>query len=125
MDSARFNVFWFVSVLAPAAIMLFASLARRWWLTALAAALSVAATYWFCLIAVEQKWTIRYDLVQSDPELQRLYDSDGANQAFTAVVTGPIEAVGYTVLWGFLGWKFVSMYQARSSNKSLERTRER
>jgi hypothetical protein len=125
MDDARFNVFWFLSFLVPAAVMLAASLGRRWWLSGIAALVSVAITYWLCLLAVTQKWTIRSELATTEAEKQWVYDSDGGNQAFTAVVTGPFEAVLYTALWGFLGWMLVSMYQDRSSNKSLERTRDR
>jgi hypothetical protein len=124
MDSARFNVFWFLSLLVPAVVMLAASLGRKWWLSGIAALASVTTTYWLCLLAVSRKWSIRSELATSEAQRQWVYDSDGGNQAFTAVVTGPLEAILYTALWAFLGWKLVSMYQGRSSNKSLERTRE-
>jgi hypothetical protein len=125
MDGARFNVFWFLSLLTPAAIMLAASLGRRWWLSGAAALASLAITYWLCLLAVEQKWTTRLELATTEAQRQWVYDSDGGNQAFTAVVTGPLEAIAYTALWALVGWKLVSMYQDRSPNKSLERTRAR
>jgi hypothetical protein len=125
MDGARFNVFWFLSLLAPALIMIAASTARRIWLSLAAAAISLGATYCLCLLSVERKWDIRLRLATTDAQRQWVYDHDGANQAATVVITGPLEAVVYTVLWGVVGWKLISMYQARSSNKSLERTRGR
>jgi hypothetical protein len=125
MDAARFNVFWFLSIFIPAVIMLAASLGRRWWLSGIAALASVATTYWLCLLAVSRKWSLRLELAATEAQRQWVYDSDGGDQAFTAVVTGPLEAILYTMLWAFLGWKLVSMYQSRSSNKSMEPARER
>jgi len=125
MDVARFNVFWFLSLLAPAAIMIGASAGRRIWLSFVAAAVSLGATYWLCLLAVSRKWDIRAASAATESQKQWVYDHDGANQAFTAVVTGPLEAVVYTLFWGVIGWKLVSMYRSRSSNTSLERTRDR
>ena len=124
MDGARLNVFWFSSLLAPALIMIAASTALRIWLSLAAAVVSLGATYWLCLLSVTRKWDIRASLATTDAQKLWVYDHDGANQAFTAVITGPLEAVVYTVLWGVIGWKLVAMYQSRSSNKSLERTRE-
>ena len=103
--------------------MLAASAGRRIWLSLGAAAISLAATYWLCLLAVARKWDIRAASAATDAQKQWVYDHDGANQAFTAVVTGPLEALVYTLIWGVIGWKLVSMYRSRSSNKSLERTR--
>jgi hypothetical protein len=124
MDGARFNLFWFLSLFAPALIMLAASAARRKWLSLVAAVLSLGVTYWLCLLAVARKWGIRAQFASTDAQKQWVYDHDGANQAFTAVITGPLEAIVYTVLWWIVGWKLFSIYQARSSNTSLERTRE-
>ena len=123
MDGARLNVFWFLSLLVPAVIMLTASTGKRVWLSAGAAVVSLAATYWLCLLAVARKWDIRAASAATEAQKQWVYDHDGANQAFTAVVTGPLEAVGYTLLWGVIGWALISRYQSRSSNTSLERTR--
>jgi hypothetical protein len=125
MDAARLNVFWFLSLLVPATIMLAASTGRRIWLSLGAAAVSLAATYWLCLLAVARKWDIRAASATTEVQKQWVYDHDGANQAFTAVVTGPLEALVYTLFWGVIGWKLISMYQSRSSNTSLERTRGR
>jgi hypothetical protein len=104
--------------------MLSASVARRAWVSLAAGLLSLAATYWLCLLSVARKWDIRANLATTEAQKQWVYDHDGANQAFTAVITGPLEAMAYTVLWGFVGWTLISMYRSRSSNKSLERTRE-
>lgn len=117
MDGARLNVFWFLSLLAPALIMLSASAGRRIWLSLSAAVVSLGLTYWLCLLSVERKWDIRASLATTEAQRQWVYDHDGANQAFTAVVTGPLEAVVYTVLWGLVGWKLFSLYQSRSSPK--------
>jgi hypothetical protein len=125
MDGARLNVFWFLSLLVPALIMVAASCGRRVWLILGAGVVSLAATYWLCLLAVARKWDIRASLATTEAQKQWVYDHDGANQAFTAVVTGPIEAIASTVLWGVIGWKFISMLKARSSNNSLEPTRDR
>ncbi len=125
MDAARFNVFWFLSLLAPALIMIAASTARQKWVSSAAAVVSLGTTYWLCLLSVARKWNIRASLATTEAQKQWVYDHDGANQAFTAVVTGPLEAVVYTVLWGVFGWKLISMYRSRSSSTSLERTRGR
>ena len=115
MDAARFNIFWFLSLLAPAAIMITASFARQKWVAWFAAVISLAATYWLCLLSVVRKWDIRTSIAATDAQKQWVFDHDGANQAFTSVVTGPLEAVGYTVFWGLVGWKLASMLRARSS----------
>lgn len=83
MDDARFNVFWFLSVVAPAAIMLAASIGRRVWLTLIAGAASICITYWLCLLAVVRKWDLRLARATTEVQQQLVYDSDGGNQAFT------------------------------------------
>jgi hypothetical protein len=125
MDGARLNVFWFLSLVAPALIMLAASTGRRVWLSLGAAMFSLAVTYWLCLLSVARKWEIRASLATTDVQKQWVYDLDGANQAFTAIVTGPLEAIAYTILWGLIGWKLASMYQSRPSSTSMESTRGR
>jgi hypothetical protein len=112
MDSARLNVYWFLSLLAPAAIMCAAALARRKWVSLCALPISIAVTYWLCLLAVTRKWQTYLSRATTDAERQWVFDHDGGNQAFTAVVTGPLEAVLYSVIWGVIGWKL----SARSRN---------
>jgi hypothetical protein len=114
MDDARFNVFWFLSLLAPAAIMLIASLGHRLWQSVIAGALSVYLTYWLCVFAVERKWQMRLAQATTDEQLQRA-TADGANLTFTALITGPLEAVLYTVLWGIVGWKLISRHRLKSA----------
>ena len=116
MDGGEFNIFWFLSLLAPAIIMLAASISRRVWVSLLAALVSLGATYWFCVLAVAKKWDIRGQLATTEAQRQWVYDNDGANQAFTAIISGPFEAILYTIVWGVLGWKLVKMYRARASH---------
>jgi hypothetical protein len=116
MEDARFNVFWFLSLLAPAAIMLIGSLGHRLWQSLIAGGLSVYLTYWLCLLAVTRKWDMRLAQATTEAQRQLVFDSDGGNQAFTAVITGPLEAVIYTVLWGVVGWKLVSRHRLRSAH---------
>ena len=115
MDDARFNAFWFLSLVAPAAIMLIGSLGHRLWQSLIAGALSVCLTYWLCLLAVERKWQTRMAEAATDEQLQWVTNSDGANQAFTSVITGPLEAVVYTVLWGIVGWKLIARHRLKSA----------
>lgn len=121
MEDARFNVFWFLSLFAPAAIMLIGSLGRRLWQSLIAGALSVWLTYWLCVLAVVRKWDMRLAQATTEAQRQWIFDSDGGNQAFTAVITGPLEAVVYTAFCGVVGWKLI----ARHRLKSAARTRDR
>jgi hypothetical protein len=121
MDDARFNVFWFLSLIAPAVMMLIASFGRRLWQCLIVGGLSLCIAYWFCLLAVDRKWDVRLAQATIEAQRQWVYDSDGGNEAFTAVVTGPIEAGLYTVIWGLIGWKLGLLYRHRSANQAHDR----
>ena len=104
MDSARFNVFWFLSLLAPVAVMFVATYFRRRSILVVGILLSLASTYFLCNAAVQEKWRIRFDNAKTEQELERA-SADGANLVFTALFFAPFESVAYTTLWSVVGWR--------------------
>lgn len=104
MTMARFNIYWFLSLIAPAIVMLITTYkkSRLWLVTGVV--LSVLMTYTLCNWAVQEKWRIRNEVAVTDQQ-RRYGTADGANLVFTAFFIAPIEALGYTVLWGYVGRK--------------------
>ena len=102
MTVARFNVFWFLSIIVPAAIMLAAARSRRRSVLLPTVVASLLLTYVFCNLSVQTKWSIRSVRAQTAEEME-FAQADGANLVFTAFFIGPFEAVFYTTLWGLLG----------------------
>jgi len=104
MDAARFNIFWFLSLIAPAAIMFAATYFQRRWILILGILLSLSATYFLCNFSVQEKWRIRFESAKTEQEIERA-SVDGANLVFTLLVFAPAEAVTYTGLWAVVGWR--------------------
>ena len=104
MDSARFNVFWFLSLFAPAAIMFFATYFQRKSILVVGILLSLSATYLLCNVAVQEKWRIRFESAVTEQELEKA-SADGANLVFTAILIAPFESTVYTTLWSVIGWR--------------------
>jgi len=104
MAAARFNVFWFLSFLAPAAIMLFAAFWNERRIFLAGAVISLVVTYSLCNLAVQEKWKTRLEIAKTEKQLE-VATADGANVVFTAYIFGPLEAVLYTWFWGYIGRK--------------------
>lgn len=104
MEAARFNVYWYVSIFAPALIMLFATYWRRRSILILSILISLFSTYALCNISVEEKWRVRNEIAQTDAE-REYATADGANLVFTLIFIGPFEAILYTSFWGVVGWR--------------------
>ena len=104
MIAARYNVWWYLSIAIPALIMIAGTFWHKKSFLLLAIILSLITTYSLCNISVREKWKTRYEIARTDQEINYATE-DGANLVFTAIVIGPFEAVLYTALWGFLGWK--------------------
>jgi|GEM_PF-5946580 len=102
--AARFNLFWYLSLIAPAAIMLTVTYFSRKTLLITGIVLSLLRTYLLCNVSVQQKWKIRNELARTDEEMEYA-TADGANRVFTAFVIGPFEALLYTSFWGICGWR--------------------
>lgn len=104
MEAARFNIYWFLSFIAPAAIMIIAAYRHKRYIMVLGALLSLVTTFTLCNMAVSEKWHMRSEI--ADTEQEREYATeDGANLAFTLLVFAPFEALFYTSFWGFIGWR--------------------
>jgi hypothetical protein len=103
MLAARFNIYWWLSIIAPALITAAATYWHRRAVLIAAVLMSLVTTYALCNFSAQEKWRIRNAIAQTDAE--RMYaTSDGANLVFTAFFIGPFEAVVYTSLWGIVGW---------------------
>jgi hypothetical protein len=102
MEAARFNVFWFMWLLAPMAIMLFATRERSSLRLIVGSLASILATFVFSILAVERKWSIRLSEAVTPEELEYA-TTDGANMAFTLLFLAPAEAVFFTLVWGLVG----------------------
>lgn len=103
LDAAQFNVFWCLAMGVPAIIMLSATWFKAravWWIAGL---ISVLAAYSLINISVEVKWDRRIDGAKTPEERQYWTERDGANLVFAAYVSGPVQAVIYTLFWGYVG----------------------
>jgi hypothetical protein len=104
MLAARFNLYWYLSLVAPALIMLAATYWHRRAGLIVGVLISLVVTYTLCNISVQEKWRIRNEIAVTDSE-REYATADGANIVFTAFLFGPIEAIAYTSLWGVVGWR--------------------
>jgi len=103
MIAARYNLWWYLSFLVPALIMITGTFWNKRNILIIAIILSLVATYTLCNISVREKWKVRYEIAKTSKELD--YSSaDGANLVFTAIFIGPFEAILYTTIWGIIGW---------------------
>lgn len=104
MLAARFNGYWFASLLAPALVMLVATFFSRRWTLVLGVMVSLCATFVLSHLAVERKWRLRGEIAVTQAD--RDYASaDGANRMAAILVIGPVEAIVFTAAWGFVGWR--------------------
>lgn len=104
MLAARFNAYWFAALLAPALIMLAATLSSRRWVIALGVLVSLGTTFVFSNLAVERKWRLRSEIAAT-PADRDYVAADGANRAATLLIIAPVEAIVSTAVWGFIGWR--------------------
>jgi hypothetical protein len=118
MLAARFNVYWFLSILAPALIMLAATYWRRRPVLIVGALLSLFITYALCNFSVREKWRIRNEIAQTDSEKEHA-TADGANLVFTVIFIGPFEAIAYTSLWGVVGWRLWARLRPKDKSHDI------
>jgi len=107
MIGARYNLWWYLSIIVPAMVMVIGTFWHKRYILIIAIILSLFATYTLCNIAVREKWKERLELAQTVAELEYA-TADGANLVFTAIFIGPFEAILYTTIWGIIGrvgWK--------------------
>jgi hypothetical protein len=104
MFAARFNIWWFLSFIAPALIMIIGAFWHKKWVLIIAILLSLVTTYMLCNLAVRKMWDTRCKIAKTEEEIAYA-TADGANLVFTAFVIGPFESVLYTTIWGVLGWR--------------------
>ena len=103
--AARYNLWWYLSFLVPAAVMIVSTFWHKKTFLIIGIILSLITTWSLCNLSVHKKWRIRNVIAQTEEE--RAYaTADGANLVFTAFVIGPFESAFYTTIWGFLGWKW-------------------
>jgi MFS family permease len=104
MLAATFNVYWWLSILAPVVVMLAATYWHRRSVLIIGVLLSLVITYVLCNFSVQEKWRIRNEIAQTESE-REYAQRDGANLVFTLLFIGPFEAIVYTSLWGAVGWR--------------------
>ena len=113
MAAARFNIYWFLWLLAPLAVMLAATFRKRRLDLVIGIAISLATTYALSNLAVQEKWRIRNKIATTAAE-QAYATADGANIVFTLFFIAPIEAIVLTWLWGFIGWRYWTRIKKRA-----------
>ena len=111
--SERFNVFWFLSLLAPGLIMYIAFKIRTKLAIIGLSVISLSATYGLCVLAVIRKWELREASAYTTPNQMEYAIGDGANLIFTTYLSAPLEAVLWTVLWGYI-WYHVLKVNKKS-----------
>jgi amino acid transporter len=119
MIAARFNIYWYLSFIVPAIVMLLATFWRRKSLLILGILISLAATYILCNISVQEKWDTRMQIAQTEEE-SKYATADGANIVFTVYITGPFEAILHTSFWGILGWKVWPRIRQKKRKSKME-----
>ncbi len=102
--AARYNIWWFLSFIAPALIMVISTFWHKKWILIIAVFFSLFITYTLCNLAVQKKWDTRCEIAKTEEELEYA-TADGANLVFTAFFIAPFESVLYTTIWGMLGWR--------------------
>jgi hypothetical protein len=85
--------------------MLIATFWHKRWSLVLAAFLSVGITFVLCNAAVAEKWRARQATVQTEEDIE-YSNADGANLVFTLYCFAPFEALLFTAVWGFVGWRY-------------------
>lgn len=108
MEAARFNVYWYLSFAVPLIVMAVATYRRKKSLLWVGVVASLVATYMLCNLAVQTKWETRWEIAKTKEE-REYATADGANLVFTAFVFAPLEALLYTAVWGFVGWRVWGM----------------
>ena len=103
MVAAKYNIYWYLSFIIPAVVMLLFTFWKNKKLLTFAVIISLTATYTICNISVQEKWKVRSEIAQTDKEREYAM-ADGANLVFTAYFIAPFEAILYTSIWGILGW---------------------
>lgn len=102
MQSGTLNEYFYLSLAAPALIMLVAGMVRNDRLLSAAIICSLIATFLLCNLAVDLKWKIRRATAITAFEKDRA-SNDGGNRIFTAILVAPLEAVILTAFWGWAG----------------------
>ena len=100
--AARYNIYWFLSFIVPAIIMLYSASQKKKGILIIGAVVSIISTYCLCNLSVQKKWQTRFEIAKTQEELDYA-STDGANLVFTAFIIGPFEALLYTSLWGVVG----------------------
>ena len=103
MEAARFNIFWFFWLIAPAVTMLVATYKPSKIKIISSILLSLILTYTFSNLAVIRKWDIRMEIAKTKEELDYA-TADGANKVFTLMFIAPLEAIIFTSFWGGVGY---------------------
>lgn len=104
MAAARFNIYWYLSLLAPLLIMAAATYWRKKSILWSGVVASLVATYLLSNLAVQEKWETRYRIATTEEE-HRYAAADGGNLVGALLIIGPFEAILYTSIWGVAGWR--------------------
>jgi hypothetical protein len=116
VEGGVYNVYWWLSYLAPMLIMFVACATRKKWIYRVGFVSSFIATWNLCFLAVTTKWSIRNATAVTAEEIE-FANADGANIVFTAFLFGPIEALLLTILFGWLGRKIWRPIDSKQSDK--------
>lgn len=116
MIAAKYNIYWYLSFIIPAVVMLLFTFWKNKKLLTFAVIISLTITYTLCNISVQEKWKVRGEIAQTEKGREYAM-ADGANLVFTAYFIAPFEAILYTSTWGILGWTIWPRIRRKRNNK--------
>ena len=116
--SDRLNIYWYLSFIAPAVIMLTVTKFEKKYIFVIGFIFSMMTTYTLSNIAVEVKWKERMNQAKTQLEIKEAC-ADGGNRVFVALFFAPLEAIFYTWFFGYLGRHIVVSKKENLSKKEV------
>jgi len=116
MDYARYNIYWYLTIVLPAVIMFISSRNKNPKIFILGSLISIFLTTTISMLSIDNKWSIRISQAQTDSQMKEA-TADGANMLFGYIFIAPFEAFFYTFFFGFIFWKLV--FKSNDGKNSL------
>jgi hypothetical protein len=101
--AAKYNVYWYLSFAAPAAIMLFATLWHRKWVLILGILVSLSLAVPLRMASVRVRWDRQAEIARTPEELFAVQARDLPPMVEVAILS-PSQALLSTALWSAIGW---------------------
>ena len=99
--TAKYNVYWYLSYIVPAVIMIFTFYWNKKWILVMGIIISLLATFFLRVAAVDEKWNIRNEIADT-PEEKTYAEADGANLIFETAFIAPFQAIVSVICWSII-----------------------